>query len=640
MSEPATEPAASAKPAKKNTPRTGAEAERTFHEEEAFGKAYDARLLRRLWPYLKGYVWGVVVALLLMPAASVLQVWQPRLLKKIIDDGIGRNDVGLVHRTATLLGALMLSEYVVRFALGYLLQVAGQGTMYDLRRDVFAFLQRQRMAFFDRQPIGRLVTRVTNDVDALGELFASGAITAIGDFVTLAAIIASMLAFSVKLSLYTFIAVPPLVLAVDYIRRRAREAFRAIRTKTARMNAYLNEQVVGVQVVQAYGQEARCQTEFREINTAYKEGNLQSIRYDALLFAVVEMFASVCTATLLFVGARSLGLGAPAATIGELVAFVYYIQRFFEPLRDLSSKFTVMQSAMAGAERIFGLLDKPEPDAPERARSAVERVEGSPAVTFRGVEFRYKPEGRPTLSDVSFEVERGQTVALVGATGAGKTTVVSVLQRLYEITAGEVLIDGVDVRDLPREKLRRRFVVVPQDAVLFPGTVLANIALGDDKPDEAKAQRVADSIGLGAMLSRRGEGLATVISDRGSDLSVGERQLIALGRALYRDPEILVLDEATSSMDSESEAVVQGAIAEALRGRTAIVIAHRLSTIRRADQILVFHRGTIVERGTHESLLEDGGVYAKLHRLQFAEADAVTPTSPATSSSPAVAAAD
>ncbi len=623
MTSPATDAYRKPAPApeKRAAPRTGAEAERAFHEEEAFGKAYDARLLKRLWPYVRPYAWAVAVATALMPVASGLQVWQPRLLKTIIDDGIGRSDVALVHRTATVLGALMVTEYVVRFVLGYLLQIAGQRTMNDLRREVFAFLQRQRMAFFDRQPIGRLVTRVTNDVDALGELFASGAITAIGDFVTLAAIIASMLAFSVKLSLYTFLAVPPLVLAVDYFRKRAREAFRAIRTKTARMNAYLNEQVIGVQVVQAYGQEARCQREFGEINEAYKEGNLLSIRYDALLFAVVEMFASVCTATLLFVGARSLGAGAPAATIGELVAFVYYIQRFFEPLRDLSSKFTVMQSAMAGAERIFGLLDQPEPDAPARAVSPVERVEGAPAVEFRDVEFRYKSD-RPALHGVSFKVERGMTVALVGATGAGKTTVISLLQRLYEVTGGEVLVDGVDVRDLPRERLRRRFVVVPQDTVLFPGDVLANVALGEASPDAARAQRVVDAVGLGAMLSRRGEGLATKVADRGQNFSVGERQLVALARALYRDPEILVLDEATSSMDSESEAVVQAAIAEALRGRTAIVIAHRLSTIRRADMILVFHRGTIVERGTHESLLAQGGVYARLHRLQFSDAEA------------------
>ncbi|MFO0607782.1 MAG: ABC transporter ATP-binding protein [Polyangiales bacterium] len=605
-------PAAPAKKAK-----TGAEAERAFHEEEALGKAYDARLLRKLWPYLRPYAWAVVVAILLMPAASTLQVWQPRVMKRIVDDGIGRGDLNAVHAGAASLAGLMLGEYVVRFALGYLLQVAGQRTMNDLRRDVFAFLQRQRMAFFDRQPIGRLVTRVTNDVDALGELFASGAVTAIGDFVTLALIVVAMLAFSVKLSLYTFVAVPPLVLAVDYFRRRAREAFRAIRTKTARMNAYLNEQVIGASVVQAYGQEARCQAEFGEINVAYKEGNLASIRYDALLFAVVEMFASVCVATLLFVGARSLGAGAPAASLGAVVAFVQYIQRFFEPLRDLSSKFTVMQSAMAGAERIFGLLDQPEPDAPPRDEKPGDaRAPGAPAVEFRDVVFGYKA-AQPTLKGVSFAVERGKTVALVGATGAGKTTVVSLLQRLYEIESGAVLVDGVDVRDLARDALRRRFVVVPQDTVLFPGDVLDNVALGDDAPDVARAEKVADAIGLGAMLARRGEGLRTKVADRGGNFSVGERQLIALARALYRDPEILVLDEATSSMDSESEAAVQAAIQEALRGRTAIVIAHRLSTIRRADEILVFHRGAVVERGPHDALIAAGGVYAKLHRLQF-----------------------
>jgi ATP-binding cassette, subfamily B, multidrug efflux pump len=278
----------------------------------------------------------------------------------------------------------------------------------------------------------------------------------------------------------------------------------------------------------------------------------------------------------------------------------------------------VMQSAMAGAERIFGLLDRPELDAPERLQSAVSRVEGAPAIEFRDVMFRYK-EGQSTLHDVSFQVKRGQTVALVGATGAGKTTVVSLLQRLYEIHGGSIAVDGVDVRDIARNELRKRLVVVPQDVVLFPGDVLANIAPGEDKPDAARAQRVADSIGLGAMLAKRGEGLATKVSDRAQNFSVGERQLIALARALYRDPEVLVLDEATASMDSESEVVVQNAIAEALSGRTAIVIAHRLSTIRKADAILVFHRGTVVERGTHDELLAQNGVYARLHRLQFAE---------------------
>lgn len=597
--------------------RSGAELERAFHEEDALGKAYDLRLLRRLWPFLRPYAWAVALAVGLMPVASTLQVWQPRVMQRIVDEGIVRSNLGVVHAGALSLAGLMLSEYVARFALGYLLQVAGQRTMHDLRQEIFAFLLRQRMAFFDRQPVGRLVTRVTNDVDALGELFASGAVTAIGDVVTLGLIVLAMLTFSVKLSLYTFVAVPPLVVAVDYFRRRAREAFRAIRSKTARMNAYLNEQVIGVSVVQAYGREERCQREFREINLAYKEGNLASIRYDALLFAVVEMFASVCIATLLFVGAQALGAGAPAASLGAVVAFVQYIQRFFEPLRDLSSKFTVMQSAMAGAERIVGLLDGPEPDAPARTVPGRDRgIPGAPAVEFRDVVFGYKPS-QPILRGVSFVLHRGQTVALVGATGAGKSTVVSLLQRLYEIDGGAIFVDGVDVRDLPRDELRRRFVVVPQDTVIFPGDVLDNIALGDDVPDFARAERAASAVGLSAMLARRGQGLRAKVGERGGDFSVGERQLIALARALYRDPELLILDEATSSMDSESEAVVQRAIEEALRGRTAIVIAHRLSTIRRADQILVFHRGAVVEQGTHDTLLAQGGVYAKLHRLQF-----------------------
>jgi ATP-binding cassette subfamily B protein len=613
-------------PAKK--PPSGAEAERAFHEEELLGKAYDARLMRRLFAFVKPYSWQLGVALALMPVASELLARQPQVMRHIIDDGIARGDLGVVQRLSLVLGALMLVEYAVRFVLGYLLQVVGQRSMADLRRHVFAFLQRQRMAFFDRQPIGRLVTRVTNDVDAVGELFASGAVTAIGDVFTLARIVVAMWVFSRELSAYTFLAAVPLAVLVDLFRRRAREAFRAIRTKTARMNAYLNEQVSGVQVVQAYGQEARCQREFGEINQAYKDANQASIKYDALLYAVVDAFASVCIATLLFVGARTVG-EADAATLGIFVAFVQYIQKFFEPLRDLSSKYTMMQSAMAGAERIFGLLDKPEEDSPARETSPPaplslsgegETKNDEPAVEFRDVEFRYNTD-RVALRNVSFTLPRGRTIALVGATGAGKTTVVSLLQRLYEIDGGEIRVDGVDVRDLDREKLRKRFVVVPQDVVLFPGDVLSNVALGVDEPDEERARRIVESVGLARLLEKQGEGLRTKVGDRGQNFSVGERQLIALARALYRDPEILILDEATSSMDSETEAVVQEAIAKALQGRTAIVIAHRLSTIRKADEILVFHRGTIVERGPHEALLAAGGVYAKLHRLQFEKTD-------------------
>jgi ATP-binding cassette subfamily B protein len=610
--------------AKKTREGRGAAAERAFHEEAAFSKSYDLALLARLWPFLAPYKLPFFAAMAMMPIASELLVAQPRVMQRIIDEGVARRDLAAVERGALTLAGLVVAEQILRVGLSYLLQVVGQRSMSDLRRHVFRFLQRQRMAFFDRQPVGRLVTRVTNDIDAFGEVFASGAVTAVGDFVTLARIVVAMLVFSPRLSLWTFAAVPPLLVAVELIRRRARESFRAIRAKTARLNSYLNEQVTGVAVVQAYGKEDRCQAEFDEINLAYKAANLDSIRYDAMIYAIVEAFASVCVAVMLFVGARALGMGEPAASIGVMVAFVQYIHRFFEPLRDLSSKYTVMQSALSGAERVFSLLDQPEEDAPGESRD-VAPVEGAPAVEFRAVNFGYGG-GRVALRDVSFTVPRGATTAIVGATGAGKTTVISLLQRLYEVDGGEILLDGVDLRRIPRSALSRRMVVVPQDVVLFPGDLLSNIALGDPTPDEARVQRLLEDLGLNRVLGGRGGGLRMEIRDRGANLSVGERQLVALARALYRDPELLVLDEATSSMDSESEAAVQAAIATALKGRTAIVIAHRLSTIREAKEILVFHRGTAVERGSHDALLRAGGFYARLHRLQFGEVAEATTT--------------
>jgi len=602
----------------KPAPRgSAAEAERAFHEEDALGKTYDARLLRRLWPFVRTYRWQLMLAMGLLPIGSELLVAQPRTMRAIIDDGVGRGDVGAVHRGSVVLAALIVAEFGVRFVSGYLLQVVGQRSMADVRREVFRFLQGQRIAFFDRQPVGRLTTRVTNDVDAIGELFASGAVTAVGDLITLTRIVVAMVVLSPQLSLLTFLAVPPLAWLVDRFRRRARDAFRAIRTKTARMNAYLNEQVTGVAVVQAFAQEERCQGEFREINAAYREANQLAIRYDAMLYAVVDAFASVCIASLLFAGAWALDRRQPAASLGVLVAFVQYVQRFFEPLREISSKFTILQNAMSGAERVFGLLDKPEPDAPEVAiPSRGDRAVPVGMVVFEDVRFGYKPE-RPTLRGVSFSVPRGRTLAIVGPTGAGKTSIISLLQRLYEVDEGAVFLDGTDIRALPRHTLRRRVVVVPQDVVLFPGDVLSNVAPGEAQPDEARAGDIARRLGLLDLLTRRGIGLRSLVGERGANFSSGERQLIALARALYRDPEVLVLDEATASLDSETEVTVQHAVAEALRGRTAIVIAHRLSTIRHADEILVMRRGEVAERGNHSALMALRGVYAKLHRLQF-----------------------
>lgn len=599
----------------------GAAAERAFHEEAGFGTAVDSKLLAKLWPFVKPYWAAFAASLILLPVLAELLVAQPRVMREAIDRGIVGRDSSELDRAAITILCLFVGEFVLRFVQLYLMQYVGQQVMADLRRETFAFLHRQRLAFFDKQPVGRLVTRVTNDVDALGELFASGAVTAIGDLFTLARIFVAMMMLSPKLSLFAFVAVPPLGFLVDRFRRSARDAFREIRGKTARMNSYLNEQVHGISVVQAYGQEARCEAEFDAINDGYRQANYASIKYDALLFAIVEMFSSVCVASLLFVGARSVGIGAPAATMGTLVAFVQYIQRFFEPMRDLSSKYTILQSSMAGAERIFGLLDRPEADCVADPSLTSAPAAGAPRIAFEHVSFGYGPD-KPVLRDVSFELPRGKTIALVGATGAGKTTVVSLLQRLYEIDDGAIKLDGQDIRGLDREVLRARFAVVPQDAYLFPGDVLSNVAIGDAAPDVARAAKCATDVGLDRLLSRRGAGLHTPVDDRGVNFSAGERQLIALARALYRQPEILLLDEATSSIDSESEAVVQEAIERALRDRSALVIAHRLSTIRNADQILVFHKGQIAERGTHDELVAAGGIYARLHRLQFEQGDA------------------
>ncbi len=595
-------------------------------EEVQTPQGAELRMLWRLVPFIRGAD-GVLFAaamLVLTPLAAGASLLQPLLIKRAIDAALVAESQSALVTTVWFFIAVISVEFVARFGQVYFLQLAGQRTLARLRSATFAKIQRLHIRYFDRTPVGKVVTRVTNDVDALGEVFASGAIMAVADILMLVGIVSFMLYLDWRLSLVAFAALPPLALVVNVFRRYAREAFRAIRSRIAQLNAYLAEQVQGAAVIQAFGREAECQREYERINAAYRSANHRAIRYDALLYSVVESVSAVTVALVLwYAGVRVGGLPAEAsaAYVGTIVAFYEYIQRFFVPIRDLSQKYTIVQASLAAAERIFDVLDRREEDAPDGVE-----VPPGPAVAddvvlaFQDVRFGYR-EGQEVLHGVSFEARRGENIAIVGATGAGKTTVTALLLRLYDVGAGRVLVGGVDVRAQPREVLRQRFAVVAQDVFLFAGSILDNVAVGDPTPDAERAEAVLRQVGGWDVVERAG-GLDGRVDERGQNFSAGERQLLAFARALYLDRDFLVLDEATANIDSETEARLQHAVARVLAGRTAIVIAHRLSTIRAADRILVFHHGQIVEQGSHDALLAQNGVYARLVRLQFAEAEA------------------
>jgi ATP-binding cassette, subfamily B, multidrug efflux pump len=516
------------------------------------------------------------------------------------------------------LSVLIVGVQVMNFGQTYLIQLAGARAMADLRREVFGFLQRLELRYFDRTPVGRLVTRATSDVDAVGELFASGVLSAVTDLISLVAIVVMMLLLDYQLALISFAALPLVMLITNYVRKRSREAFREIRTRTARLGAFLNEQVQGIAVVQAYVREAQMAAEFGEINQGYLTANKRSIMYEAVLDAAIEMVSTLCVASMLYwIGLSRIG-DHPIA-FATLVVFVQYIKQFFEPVSMLAQRYTVLQSAMAGAERIFELLDVTdvEADIGQTAFAAAPAVRApefvGEALALDGVTFGYK-EDAPVLRNVTLRIRRGERVALVGATGAGKSTVGSLLLRLYDVQQGSVRVGGINVKDLPRSVLREQFSVVPQDVFLFAGTILSNVALADGEVSRARVEACLRQVGAHAILAQRG--LDAKVDERGANFSAGERQLIAFARALYRDAKILLLDEATASIDSDTEQTLQVAIDALLKERTAIVIAHRLATIRKLDRIVVFHRGEIVEDGTHEALVAQNGIYARLHALQ------------------------
>ncbi|HYX82522.1 MAG TPA: ABC transporter ATP-binding protein [Gemmatimonadales bacterium] len=612
-----------------------------YHEEEALGRAYDSRIMRRLLRYVRPYGWLVAASLTLLAIEGVLQLVGPLLTQRVIDVALPARDVAAAGRMALLFAAALSVSFVASYGETLLTSLLGQRVMRDLRHELFAHLQHLPVAFFDRNPVGRLITRVTSDVESLNELFTAGVVSGMGDLFTLVAISVLMLIIDWRLALASFAVIPFVWLTSSVFQRSVRAAYRDIRTRLARINAYLQEHITGMRIVQLFGKERDEAERFDRLNRDHLNAHLKSIRVYALYFPAIEVLTSVALASLVVAGARRVEIGA--LTVGTVAAFLQLVRRFFEPLQDLSDKYNMLQQAMAASERIFRLLDtraeRSEPDGvhSEGAAPSARRLSAHmPAVSveFHDVWFAYDiahvarndahaQDAAPewVLKGVSFRAEPDQTVALVGHTGAGKTTIVNLLLRFYDPQRGRITINGVDIREMAVQELRALIGYVQQDIFLFAGDVATNIRLSNPLRDEAVAAAAA-RVGADRIIRRFPEGYSHVLGERGASISVGERQLLSFARAIAADPALLILDEATSAVDSEIEAEIQRALDVLMRGRTTIAIAHRLSTIVGADEILVLHHGQVRERGTHRQLLAKNGLYERLYRLQTGAATA------------------
>ena len=582
-----------------------------IHGEEELGKAYDVRILRRLWLYVRPYRGVFWMALLLSPVQQFFSLVQPYLVKIGIDRHILHGDAAGLRRLGFLFVVAIAGEFLAYYWQQYLTMVVAQRSLADLRVALFARVQRFPMRFFDQNPVGRVVSRLTTDVDVLQEMFAAGAMTIVLDVLGLAGILGFMLWINWRLALVSLALLPVMVWAIDFFRRMARRTYRMIRERIGRINGYLQEAISGMTAIALSEREARAFAEFERLNADHRDANHLSNKLEAALFSFVEAVSTVSIALMLWEGGRLHRVSL--VELGTVVAFIQYIQKFFVPIRDFSAKYAVMQSSMTAAERIFGVLDLETEAAPEHPRVPV-RVRGE--IEFDRVWFAYRGE-EWVLRDVSFRISAGERVAIVGATGSGKTTLIKLLDRLYDVQRGRILVDGIDVRDWDATALRRRIAVVLQDVFLFRGPVEANITLGRADISRAAVEAAAAHVNAEGFIGRLG-GYEAIVRERGSNLSGGQRQLLAFARALAHDPTILVLDEATSSVDPETEWLIQDALAKLLEGRTALVIAHRLSTIENADRILVLHKGELRETGTHRELLARDGIYARLYRMQYA----------------------
>jgi len=594
----------------------------SIYEEEVAGKAYDGALLRRFARYVAPYRSSIIIVLLILPLVAACRLAQPWIIKLAIDNHIINGKLAGLETIALAFLGILLIESLLSFIEVYLLQSVGQQVMSDMRSELYQHVMHLPVTWFDQVPVGSAVTRLTSDVEVLGEMFASGIITIVGDVLLLIGIISVMLWMNLKLSLVTFSVLPVLIYVAYTFRRRMRQSFREVRARLGRLNAFLNECISGISIIQIFNRERDEERRFSELNASYRDANMPVIFWDASLYALVEALSSLAVALIIWYGGGEIIKGA--LTFGVLVAFIQYIEKFFAPIRDLSAKYSVMQGAMAALERIFALLDTPAtapnlhetvPDAEGKVGFSPTATMPSPLIEFKEVSFSYQ-DGNDILNSFSLAVGRGERIALVGESGGGKTTITRLLTRLYEIERGCILIEGRDIRDLPLEEVRRRVGVVLQDPCLFTGSIEFNICLGDEQASR-RVRQAAASVGADRFIERLPNGYGEEVRERGNNFSVGEKQLISFARAVAFDPEILVLDEATASIDPASEQMIQDGIRGMMQGRTSLVIAHRLSTIRDADRIITIHHGVKAEEGTHEQLMTAGGIYHKLHQLQF-----------------------
>jgi ATP-binding cassette, subfamily B, multidrug efflux pump len=617
-----------------------------LHEEEALGKAYDSRLMRRLLQYMKPYKWHVALALVMVAVVTPLELAPPLIFRKAIDSYFVPALNHLLPESSAWTGIRWLSllflavltfDFLAQYIQIRIMQRVGQQTMYDMRREIFMHMQRLPMSYFDRNPVGRLVTRVTTDVDALNDLFAAGVVTMINDFFLLVVMAGLLFKIDRRLALDTLAVLPGILIVTMIFRKFVRDANRRIRTAIARINAFLQEYISGMSVVQLFNRERKAMDEFEKRNRDNMLAWRDAILAYALFYPAVE-FLSFATIALIF-WSGGIRILSGALTLGVLTAFTMFAQRFFRPIQDLSEKFNILQSAMAASERIFKLLDEPVSVDSDPKAIPLDHPRGE--IEFRNVWFSYNHVPEPAdedwvLRDVSFRVAPGQTIAIVGHTGAGKTTLISLLLRFYDIQRGQILLDGKDIRLIELQDLRRQFGIVLQDPFLFTGTIETNIRLGTAGIDRARVERAVEEIGLGEFVRSLPEGVSSNVNERGSTLSVGQRQLINFARALAHNPRFLILDEATSSVDTKTELLIREALNRLLSGRTALVIAHRLSTIQHADRILVFHKGRLREQGAHQELLSQRGIYYRLYQLQYKEQELHLPLEADRSAEPTV----